>query len=265
MGIRARAVSLCLLVLLSACTLAPLPTPTPTPSPTAPPTPSPTPTPTPLPTPTPQPTPDVGSLPRIPGGEVASTVVDGLRVRQRPGTSTVVLTGPVPLGSEVGVVMGPVLVEGQGWFLVTDVDPDEPAFGEGWIASGLRPEPYLSATGRTVDGTPVLASYAELGDAEYGPIDIADGNHAVRWIAVDPEGRRCQFSVAMTDADSTDVPAIRATIGNQVVPGTLQPQAFAALGITGLAFVTISSDCDWALAVVRVPPATPAATPSAAP
>jgi hypothetical protein len=252
-------------VLLSACTFTPLPTPTPTPSPTPTPIPTPTPTPTPIPTPTPEPTPDVGSLPRIPGGEVATTTIDGLRIRQRPGTSTVVLTGLMPLGSEVGVVMGPVLVDGQGWFLVTDIDPDEPSFGEGWIASGLGPEPYLAATGRSVDGTPVIASYAELGDAEYGPIDLGDGEHAVRWIAVDPERRRCQFSVAMTDADSTDVPAIRATIGNDVVPGTLQPQSFAALGITGLAFVTITSDCDWALAVVRVPAETPQPSTSAAP
>jgi hypothetical protein len=218
-----------------------------------------------MPTPTPEPTPDIGSLPRIPGGEIATTTIDGLRIRQRPGTSTVVLTGLMPFGSEVGVVMGPVLVDGQGWFLVTDVDADEPSFTEGWIASGLGPQPYLVATGRTVEGTPVIGSFAELGNAEYGPIDLGEGDHAVRWVAVDPERRRCQFSVAMTDADSTDVAAIRATVGSDVVPGTLQPQSFAALGITGQAFVSITSDCDWALAVVRIPPETPEPTPSATP
>jgi hypothetical protein len=47
-----------------------------------------------------------------------------------------------------------------------------------------------------------------------------------------------------------------------VVPGTLQPNAFDALGTRGQVFVLVESDCDWGLAIVRVPEATPQPAPS---
>ena len=48
------------------------------------------------------------------------------------------------------------------------------------------------------------------------------------------------------------VPAIRATIGNDLVPGTLQPGAFDALGVRGQVFVNVVSDCAWTLVIERV-------------
>jgi hypothetical protein len=264
-GIRVRApVAAIALLALSACTFPPLRTPAPSPSPT--PTPSPTvaPTATPTPTPTPEPTPDAGALPDFGAGELIATTIDGLRVRQRPGMTGLVVTGLLPLSAALQVVMGPIVVEKVGWYLVADADPSEPQFEEGWIASGFEPEAYLGSTGGTSEATPFLASLAQTGNAEYGPIEIGDGQHAIRWIALDPERVRCQFTVLLAAGAGAHVPAIRATIGNGVDPGTLQPGSFAALGVRGQVFVTVESDCAWSLVIVRVPdpPAEPSISPT---
>ena len=46
-------------------------------------------------------------------------------------------------------------------------------------------------------------------------------------------------------------------MGGGVDRGTLQPQTFEALGVTGAAFVTVDSDCDWAIALERAPDRSP--------
>jgi hypothetical protein len=62
------------------------------------------------------------------------------------------------------------------------------------------------------------------------------------------------------------LPAIRATIGTGIDRGTLQPQSFAALGLRGPVFVSVASDCDWALTILRVAPTpTPELSPSSSP
>jgi hypothetical protein len=178
-----------------------------------------------------------------------------------------VVTGLLPLSATLQVVMGPILVEKVGWYLVADADPAEPQFQEGWIASGFEPEAYLASTGTSSEATPFVASLAQTGNAEYGPIEIGEGQHAIRWIALDPERVRCQFAVLLASGGGTPVPAIRATIGNGVDPGTLQPGSFAALGARGQVFVTVESDCAWSLVIVRVPdpPAEPSISPTPAP
>jgi hypothetical protein len=197
-------------------------------------------------------------------GEIVATTLDGLRVRQRPGLNSIVVAGLLPIATDLEVVMGPILAEANGWFLVRDADADEPEFNEGWIASGFLPEPYLSPTGRIAVDSPYVASFAQTGEAEYGPIEIGDGDHMIRWVAVDPERVRCQLAVSLGPAGSTEpIPAIRATVGNGIDPGTLQPASFAALGVRGPTFVFVESDCSWTLAILRVPPAeTPAPSPA---
>ncbi len=238
------------------CTFPALVSPTPTPSPVPTASPTLTPTATPSRPPSASPTPDFADVPSFGGGEIVATATDGLRVRQRPGTKGVVVAGLLPLGTELEVRLGPIPVDGLGWYLVADVPDGEPEFDEGWIAAGFEPEPFLRSTGRTADDSPVVAAYALTGDAEYGPIEIPDADHAIRWIAVDPEGVRCRFGAALEPAGSPPVPAIRATIGDTVVPGVLQPSFFAAQeSLRGQVFVTVTSDCAWAISVVRVPPA----------
>ena len=257
MTVLRRSLAALLLVVLGAsgCTFPALETPTPSPSPSPSPTPSPSPSPSPTPSPSGEPTPALDDVPAFTGGEIVATAIDGLRVRQRPGTSSVVITGLLPLAAELQVLMGPVPLDGLGWYLVADADADEPQFSEGWIAAGFEPEAFLRSTGRAAEEGPVVASFALTGEAEYGPIEIPDEHHAIRWVAVDPERQRCTFAVRLAPADGDEVSAIRATIGDDLVPGTLQPTFFAAQShLRGQVFLTVESDCAWSLYVTRVPP-----------
>ena len=251
-------------VVLGACTIPPLSTPTPRPSPTPSPTAIPTPTPE-RPTPTPDPTPDTGAIPDFAAGEIAASLIDGLRVRQRPGIDALVTTGLLPLGAELQVVMGPFPLDDFGWYLVADADPDEPQFDEGWVAAGYEPDPFLRPAGRDAEEHPFVASMAGTGDAEQGPVEIGPEDHAIRWIATDPERRRCSFGVSLTPAGGQPVTVIRATVGGGIDRGTLQPQTFAAFGVRGPAFASVTSDCDWALVILRVPAPAPDPSGSAAP
>lgn len=249
-----------------ACTFPPLttPTPRPTPSPTPAATHERTTTPAPTPSPSVEATPDLGAIPAFGAGEIIATATDGLRVRQRPGQNSVVITGLLPLGAELQVIMGPIPSEDLGWYLVTDADPADPQFDEGWIAAGFEPDPFLRSTGRAGETGPFVAAFALTGDAEYGPIEIDDEHHAIRWMAVDPERRRCVFTVLLAPASGDQIRAIQATIGNDIVPGTLQPTFFAAQPeIRGQVFVTVQSDCAWTLVVTRVPPPEDEPSPSA--
>jgi hypothetical protein len=204
---------------------------------------------------TPEPTTSPGAVPDLAAGEIALTLTDGLRVRQRPGTDAPTVTGLLPMGAELEVVMGPFPADGFGWYLVTDGDAAEPSFEEGWIAAGFEPDPFLRGTGRTGPDALARFSMAGSGTAEEGPIDIDDGDHLIRWIAADPERSGCRFAVSLTPAGGEPVPTIRATVGTSVDRGTLQPQTFDALGVSGPAFVIVESDCDWALVIARPAPA----------
>ena len=237
-------------LMLAACTFPPPRTPTAPPSAS----PSPTPTATPTPTPTASPSP-VAAVPDFAAGEIIATTIDGLRVRSLPGVERRVVTGLLPIGFELRVVMGPIRVDDLGWYLVADADAREPHFDEGWVAAGSEPDPLLASTGRVAEGSPYVASMDQTGDAEQGPIEIGAGDHAIRWVALDPERTRCSFAVSFTPAGGGDpMPAIRATIGTGVDRGTLQPQSFAALRLSGPVFATVISDCAWALVIVRIPP-----------
>ena len=249
---------------LVGCTLPPLTTPTPRPTPTPTPVPTPSPTPEP-PTPTPEPTPDRGAIPDFAAGEIISSLIDGLRVRQRPSTDAQISTGLLPLGAELEVVMGPFPADAFGWYLVADADPADPEFEEGWVAAGYEPNPFLRATGRAAEEVRYVASLAGSGDAEEGPIEIGGGDHAIRWIAADPERRGCRFSVSMARSSEDPIAVIRATVGGGIDRGTLQPQTFDALGVRGTVFATVTSDCDWALVIERIPDRDADASASAAP
>jgi hypothetical protein len=252
------------LLVMAGCAFPQVPTPRAraTPTPTAVPTPTPVP---PSPSPTPIPTPDLGAIPDFSAGELITSRINGLRVRQRPGFDAVIATGLLPLDARLQVVMGPFVADGLGWYLVTDADPDEPQFEEGWVAAGAEPDALLGSTGERAESSPFVGSLAGIGDADEGPVEIGDGPHAIRWIAADPDGAGCRFAVSLQPAGGDPVPTIRATVGAGIDRGTLQPQTFEALGVRGPVFVTVASDCAWAVVVLRAadPNATPA--PSASP
>ena len=71
----------------------------------------------------------------------------------------------------------------------------------------------------------------------------------------------CQFAVSLAKGRGEPVPAIRATIGDGLVPGTLQPGGFDALGVRGQVFVVVVSDCAWTLVIQRVPEPEPGDEP----
>ena len=261
MGKLRGSIGLLLALAVGACTFTPLRTQTPaapaTASATRPSTPSPILTAAP-----PSPTP-AAAVPDFGAGEIVAPTFDGLRVRSLPGVEARVVTGLLPLAHELEVVMGPVPVDDLGWYLVADADPREPGFEEGWVAAGTEPDPLVASTGRVTEGSPYVVSMDHSGDAEQGPIEIGAGDHAIRWIALDPERRRCSFAVSFTTAGGDDsIPAIRATVGTGIDRGTLQPQSFHALGLSGPVFASVVSDCAWSLVIVRV---TPAVSPTPGP
>ena len=261
MGSQIRAGAALAAILLSGCTLPPLVTPTPSATPA--PTPTASPTPTQRPSPTTSPTPDLSAVPDFRAGDLVATRIDGLRVRQRPGPSAVVVTGLLPFDAELQVVMGPILVDDLGWYLLTDADEDEPQFEEGWVAAGFDPEPWLARTGDSPNGSPYVASVATTGDADEGPIEIGEGDHAIRWVASDLDGSGCRFAVSLAQGDGDPVTAIRSTVGDgDLVPGTLEAPAFDALEVRGQAFIAVRSDCNWALVVQRVRSPGPSPAPS---
>jgi hypothetical protein len=176
-------------------------------------------------------------------------------VRDLPGTDTRVITGLLSFDAELEVVMGPIVEDGLGWYLVTDADPDEPEFEEGWVAAGFEPDANLRSTGRVAEDSPVIVSFAQTGDADFGPIDVPHERHVIRWVAVDPEGVRCQFSILLGAGSGDPVPAIRSTVGDTLIPGTLQSSFFVSQpALRGQLFLTAQTDCAWTLAVMREEP-----------
>ena len=230
------------------------PVPTPRPIPTR--SPSPVPSaaaPTPTLEPTPQPTLGIADVPVFAAGDPAATAVGGLRMRTRPGLDRLVTT---VLGPDVGLLigLGPVFVDGQGWYLVRDPDRTvPPRFNEGWVAAGFEPDPFLVPAGFEVPRNPYLAGYAGDRSGEFGPIRLPDTNVAVRWIATSLTPDGCTFSVDLAPTGADPVPVIRATVGGAAAPGDLFPTFFAnhpELIDTDL-LVRVDSACSWALSFVR--------------
>lgn len=244
------------------CTLAPLETPSPIPLPTASATPTPSAVPTVTGTASSPAVPDQGSIPTFVGAERISTTIAGLRVRDQPGIQTRVIADLLPFDAELEVVMGPIIADDLGWYLVTDVDAEDPEFEEGWVAAGFDPEANLRSTGRIADDSPVVISLAQVGDADFGPIDIPDERHIIRWVAADPEGVRCQFSIFLTAGSDAPIPAIRSPVSGAVIGGTLQSTFFVGQPtLRGQLFLTAETDCAWTLAVMREEPPEPPPTP----
>lgn len=241
----------------TACTLPPLeiatPMPSPLPTPVATPRPSAT-----LPLAEPSATPDLGAVPVFGGGEIVTTTVPGLRVRDQPGLDRRVVTDLLPAPFDLSIVMGPIVVDDLGWYLVTDADPAPPDFEEGWVAAGFEPGANLRSTGRVDDRSPVVISLAQRGDAEFGPIEIPDEHHVIRWVTVDPERVSCRFAVSLAAGGGEPVPALRSPVGPDPIHGVLQSTFFIGQpGLRGQVFLATETDCAWALAVIRQEPEPP--------
>lgn len=236
---------------LAGCLLVePFPTPSPTPS--ASPSASVAATsPSPIPTPSSSPTPGPADVPLFTAGGQAATNAPGLRVRSRPGMEQRVITS-LGVDADLLIGLGPVWVDGLGWYLVRDADADEPQFGEGWVAAGFEPDPFLIPATFEVGRNPYLTGFAHDGDGEYGPILLPDANVSIRWIAAPLTSTGCSFSVDLAPGGGETVHAIRATVGGVPAPGELFSQFFAGHPelIGADLFVAVVSDCSWALTFV---------------
>jgi hypothetical protein len=201
------------------------------------------------------PTPGPDAIPTFTAGTKLTTTASGLRVRSGPGLSQGVLT-LLPTGSNLVAELGPVRADSWGWYLVHDADVDEPTFEEGWVAAGFMPTPYLAPATFDLPFNPIVAGFAHEGNGEFGPVPIADANYAVRWVAaVLPGGSGCSFSADLVPGSGQAVPAIRATLGTAPAPGSLYGDFFAAHPeLVGDVFLRVTSDCGWALSIVRSEP-----------
>jgi hypothetical protein len=251
-----------LLPLLAGCMVT-MPTTTPTPIAT-PASSEAAPTPSPEPTNLASPTPGPNDVPQFNAGGQATTNAPGLRVRSRPGVEQRVIT-TLGIDADLLIGLGPVWIDGLGWYLVRDADADDPGFGEGWVAAGFEPDPFLIPASFDVRRNPYLAGFAGDANGELGPVRLPNADVSIRWLAAPPTPNGCSFFVDLAAGSGEPSRAIRATVGGVPAPGELFRQFFAehpAL-IDADLFVSVESDCSWALTFVQqrseptpAPPAT---------
>lgn len=208
------------------------------------------------------PTPDLDAVPRFGVGSAILTNVGGLRVRSRPGTEQRVVT-TLGVDARLLVGLGPILLDGLGWYLVRDADAADPAFGEGWVAAGFEPDPFLISAGFTPDDGPYLAGLADTAPGELGPITAPDRGMTLRWIAATYLRDVCSFSLDVAGESGEPVRGVRTPVGGFPASGEL-PAAFFSSNpqLRGPVFATVESDCSWAISFVRVPRPTPSPSPS---
>jgi hypothetical protein len=239
----------CLAILVAGCVM-PLevPTPSPTSSPTA----------TPLPTagPTQEPsvaaTPGPANVPRFTPGSLVVTNAPGLRVRSRPATGAVLET--LGAGAQLLAGMGPIMIDGLGWYLVRDADDADPEFNEGWVAAGFEPDPFLVSAGFGTDDNPYLGGFADTASGEFGPVRIPERRVAFRWIAATDGEEVCNFAVDLGGSSGEPVRVVRTPVGTFPASGDLPPDFFEANAeLAGNVFVLVQSDCAWAVSFVEVP------------
>ena len=248
---------LAIAVLTAGCGFVPsIPSPTPEPSPTATPTASATAA---LaseePSEDPEPTPGADAVPRFAIGSLAATNAPGLRVRSRPSTDAGVTTH-LGLGAELLVGMGPIQVDGLGWYLVRDADDADPAFHEGWVAAGFEPDPFLVAVGSAPDQGPFIGGFAETASGEFGPTELAGTRVTLRWIATTGVTDICNFALDLSTESGEPVRAVRTPVGSFPASGELPYRYFRTNGLNGeRVFLHVQSTCSWAVSFVQEEPA----------
>ena len=202
----------------------------------------------------PQP-PGTDAIPRFAVGSVVATNAPGLRVRSRPGTEQRVVT-TLGLGAELLVGMGPIVVDDLGWYMVRDADDADPAFGEGWVAAGFEPDPFLVSGGRTPDDSPFLGGFADTASGEFGPTDLAGTRVTLLWIATTGVTDICNFALDLSTESGEPVRAVRTPVGSFPASGELPYRYFRTNGLNGeRVFLHVQSTCSWAVSFVQEEPA----------
>jgi hypothetical protein len=168
------------------------------------------------------------------------------------------------LDAELLIGLGPILLDGLGWYLVRDADDADPAFGEGWVAAGFEPDPFLISAGFAPDDNPFVAGFADTAPGEFGPVVAPNRGMTLRWIAATHVRDVCNFSLDVAADSGEPVRAVRTPVGAFPASGELPAEFFATNDLEEASiFAVVQSDCSWAISFVRVPAASP--SPSASP
>jgi hypothetical protein len=228
------------------------------------------------PSPSPQPSPSAAALPPF---ETAKVVVDGLAVRQGPGTSrpfiaayrddyvagtAELVTDQLRLrsGHYLRIWAGPLVLDDTMWYRVHNVQqPDEEqplrwmgsdgSVDAGWVAGASHGDVYLVAEEMPQpSNAPPFAvgrywAMHGVGDATSRRIDfpLDEGGSSpvgVDWFAADPEGMDCEFTVTL-EPDGWEL----ASAG---VHDWGEGRGLGAqVELLGEKWLSVDSDCSWAL------------------
>ena len=192
---------------------------------------------------------------RIKTGVNARVTGDGVAVRQLPGLDQPLVIGydfvngggpevRLDAGHVVGVIWGPVLVDGHTWYAVKPTDTGTVIFTEGWIAADFLIEdndPELSYP-------TVLTGYG-LGTGAAVSGDVADFSPLyVNVVAAPMPGEAsCEAEVVLigTDGEHVTVGASEVTEPMQFFSSPLENDALFQAD-PGTVTLQVRSDCSWA-------------------
>jgi hypothetical protein len=192
---------------------------------------------------------------RIKTGVHARVTADGVAVRQLPGLDQPLVIGydfvnggdpEVRLddGDIVGVMWGPVLVDGHTWYNVKPHDTGTVTFAEGWIAADFLVEdndpPLSYPTVLTGDG---------LGSGKAVTGDVTDFSPLyVNVVAAPmPGDASCEAEVILigTDGEAVTIGASELTQAMQFFSSPLENDALFQAA-PGKVTLQVKSDCSWA-------------------
>lgn len=243
------------------------PTPTPTPKPVVTPTPKPTVAPSPVAEPTASPTPaPVASPAPIPVVRhetpmLGRSTADGVNVRERPDLQAPVLrrtndadgsSTPVQLaeGGSVAVIYGPLVADGESWYLVTSNTSGHNHFGYGWVAGR-----FIAREG-DLDDPLMLASIrgvvTGLGEGDSFSAAVAASEAlGIEFAAAPMSGATdCEITIEFVGTDGTRVNAATFTASDSIV-GTVGTMEIDGLYVTsaGQVELHVVTDCSFLVAL----------------
>lgn len=229
----------------------PVVTPTASPSP-APSSPGVVPSPTPGPTVAPDPSVAPPTVARHPVSSYARATADGVNVRLLPGLDQPLIDQEVfetreilrgvrlDAGDPVVVVMGPVVVDDIGWYLVHDNDGDRIS----WLTSGWVAGQYLEVEGPMADA-PVTVAFDAYGADVSASGDVVGGYGLVYNIMAAPIGgaAACDVRVSLV-VDGQTVEGVAVTVSEPTMLWQSQLENADLFAETaGTASIDVNTDC----------------------
>jgi hypothetical protein len=203
---------------------------------------------------------------------VAEATADGIPVRVAPAedapfmavysaidvTRMIDPTATLSAGQVVLVHHGPIVIDGQPWFLVRNVDlahpnerwddqghgvldSDDPNwFSQGWVLGAKGTTPFLSPTGEP-SGADAYALLEGIGDGASAPFEFRRWIASVDWIAAAVDGGSCDIRISVEPDGVTVVDRHITGVGAGF---TAWPRGVEDVTAGEHSF-SIESDCSW--------------------